>query len=469
MIDKKRELKSIMGFSVGPIVSAAVGFLVTPIITYYISPDEYAKLNMYLLFQNLLSVSVYLALDQAFIRFFNERIDKRRLWRQTIVIPLIIACIIAFVVLGNYKFFSDYLFDIQENYLPIVLFCISIPLVVVERFILIWLRMQEKSLEYSFFSILLKVSVLSVTVLFMMLYEKSYLSAIYGYVLGQMLVDIILMIKNWRLLGCEKRTFVPKEMKELICYAMPLAPADIISLLLNSMDRIMLERLGTMTDVGLYGVSLKVTGLLLILKTCVSLFWTPMSLRWKVNGVDNLQFSKMMDIFVFIFSLVTYMCLFVKPIIFMIFGREYIDAKYSFPYLLFYPILYTMCELFIVGILFQKKGHVITLCNLLSLIINIGLNWKLIPILGGVGAALATAVCNGIYFFTIMAYSRKVWFRFPCVRIIISVICMYIIASINVFVRNEELLIYVNMIAIALTCVMYKNVVCDALKVIRKK
>ena len=455
MIDKKRELKSIIGFSIGPILSSAIGFLTTPIVTFFIAPEEYAKLNIYLLFQNILSVSIYLALDQSFVRFYNDREDKKKLWRQAIFIPLIISIILAVIVLFNYRFFSDYLFEIKDNYIPIILFCISIPLIVLERFILLWIRMQENAIKYSTFNILLKVSVLVVTVLLMLLYEKTYISAIYGYVIGQIIVDILLVVSNTELLRWHKHTYNSVDVSELVKYAIPLAPVAFISLMLNSTDRIMLNEIGTLTDVGLYSVALRITGLLGILKTCITSFWTPMSLRWKANGVNNEQFNSVMDIVTVCRSLVFGGCLLIKPIIFLLFGEAYRQAMYIFPYLLFYPILYTICEIFLVGILFKKKGYFVTICSVVSLILNIGINFVLIPMLGAIGAACATALCNGIYFFMVMFFSRKCWYKFPIRKMAIVILLMYISAGINTFVHSQVLVTVVNMITLFLTIALY--------------
>ena len=39
----KKELRSIIGFSLGPIIGSTIGFLITPIVTYFISPEEYDR------------------------------------------------------------------------------------------------------------------------------------------------------------------------------------------------------------------------------------------------------------------------------------------------------------------------------------------------------------------------------------------------------------------------------------------
>ena len=43
----RKILEHLGAFSLGPIVSAFLGFLTVPIITYFITPDEYGKSSMF--------------------------------------------------------------------------------------------------------------------------------------------------------------------------------------------------------------------------------------------------------------------------------------------------------------------------------------------------------------------------------------------------------------------------------------
>lgn len=96
----KTFLKKLGSFSVGPIVSAFLGFITVPLVTYFISTEEYGRCSMFTLAQSAAAMLIYLGLDQAFVReyhSFSDRID--RLMANVIRIPLCMVLLIDIVLL----------------------------------------------------------------------------------------------------------------------------------------------------------------------------------------------------------------------------------------------------------------------------------------------------------------------------------------------------------------------------------
>lgn len=468
----KKEMRSFIGFMLGPLGAAAIGFITTPIITYFIAPEEYAKVNLYQMFQNILSVLIYFGFDQAYVRFFYEERDKNKLWNNSAFIPFIVGCIVSIGIMTNISNFSMYLFTNNKILFPTILLCISVPLIITERFLLLWLRMQEKSFLYSLFNVILKILILGLTVFLMLYYQKSYLSAIYGTVVGQIVFDIILLIICIRMgTNINIKTLDGHFIQKLAKYGLPLAPVTVISMILNSADRFAIKEFSTMEDLGLYAVALKITGLLAILKNCITTFWVPMSLRWYSEGKDNLYFFKVTEIVTGTMSIVCLISFFIKEFIFRLFDAQYINAQYIFPMLMFYPILYTISETFIIGITFRKKGYIITIISIVTLIVDILLNLYFVPKFGAIGAAAATALSNIVYFVGILYYSRKIWYKFPCKKIIISLVILCLAVGLNVSIRSMWIYVW-NILLIIVLISVFKNGFYETVKMLhsgRKK
>ena len=82
-------IKKLGAFSIGPIAAAFLGFLTVPLITYFITPEEYGKASMFTLAQGIASMLVYFGLDQAFVREFHVYKDKlNALLSNAIFVPL---------------------------------------------------------------------------------------------------------------------------------------------------------------------------------------------------------------------------------------------------------------------------------------------------------------------------------------------------------------------------------------------
>lgn len=79
METSKDFLKRLAGFSLGPIVGALISFIMVPVQTWIINPDELGKASMYTMAYSLTSLFIYLGLDQAFVREFNSEENKKNL------------------------------------------------------------------------------------------------------------------------------------------------------------------------------------------------------------------------------------------------------------------------------------------------------------------------------------------------------------------------------------------------------
>lgn len=80
----KKFLKSLLGFSLGPIIGAFISFLTTPLLTNNINPSEYGKATMFLTLYVWIQSFLFLGLDQAFTREFNDRENKVKLLQNAI-------------------------------------------------------------------------------------------------------------------------------------------------------------------------------------------------------------------------------------------------------------------------------------------------------------------------------------------------------------------------------------------------
>ena len=62
-------------FSVGPIAGALIGLITVPVITYFISPEEYGKSSMFTLAITILQMFVFLV----WIRHMSRDFIRRRI------------------------------------------------------------------------------------------------------------------------------------------------------------------------------------------------------------------------------------------------------------------------------------------------------------------------------------------------------------------------------------------------------
>ncbi|MDD7511353.1 MAG: oligosaccharide flippase family protein [Peptostreptococcaceae bacterium] len=405
-------IRNIGGFSLGPIVGAVLAFITVPIVTYFITPEEYGKASMFILAQSTLSIIIFMGMDQAFVREFNLFKDNlHKLLINAMLIPMTLAVILSIVTCIFASRVSNILFNNTSELLAVYSLALLMPFMVIGQFSLLKIRMEEKAFTYSFFTILSKIFILLLTVLFLFKYEASFRSVVYAIALSEVINGCILyalVLRHYRF----KKTIFDKTLQvTMIKFGLPLVPAFAIGWILTSMDKVMLRTMCTYEELGLYSAAFKIVSVLSILQTCFTLYWAPVAYRWYEEKKDNINFERVSWI---VSALMVTTCMGVllfKDLVAIILGPSFKEAINIFPFLLLYPVLYTISETTSVGIAFLRKTSYNVVISIASGVTNILLNWVMIPSFGGIGAAIATGLSYVVFFWGRTLISRNLWHK----------------------------------------------------------
>ncbi|WP_317942669.1 lipopolysaccharide biosynthesis protein [Carnobacterium maltaromaticum] len=428
----KKSILNYSGFIVGPIMSAGINFLTIPIITRFVGPSEFGKTAIFSILQTLGIAIVYLGLDHAFVREFNDEDDKEKLFTNCVLAPSFFTFLLCIICSTYFFLFEKSLYSVSLFYFS--LFLLLSPL---ERFILLSYRMEEDSKRFAFFSVLIKVIVMLTTIFLLIILEKNYYTIILGTALGQVISDVIIILFSVKHIKFNFSKIDKTFFEKLLKYGIPFVPAAIILWMLSSTDRILLKRFGTLDELGVYLVAMKVVAILAIFQNIFITIWVPTAFKWKKNNKSNEIFPIISEILTFCMSLVFISILLFKVPIVWILSNEYKDVIYIVPFLLFYPIMYTLSETTGIGIAFSRKTKYNLYVSLSVMIINIISCTLIIPKYGAIGASIAIAISYISYFFIKTLVSRNVWFKFKLTYYLYVVFYLIIVATINIVIEQR--------------------------------
>ncbi|MDO5014968.1 MAG: oligosaccharide flippase family protein [Clostridia bacterium] len=430
-------LKKIGSFSVGPIIGALISFITVPIITHFISPEEYGKASMFILAQSTFSAVMYLGMDQAFVREFNiMKKNITKLLYNAMLIPISLSILTALVSIAFSKNVSQVLFNTPDETLAVYALAFLLPFMVIETFALLKIRMEEKGLLYSFYTILLKTVILIVTILLFVSYEASFRSVVYAASIGEIFTGFLLgifLIKDNRF----SNKLIDKELqKKMLKFGVPLVPAFAVGWILTSMDKVMLRTMCTYEELGVYSAAFKIVSVLSVLQACFTLYWTPVAYRWYQEKKEGKSFENVSKIVTVLMTTICLGILLLKNLVAIILGNDFKKAISIFPFLLLFPVLYTLAETTGIGIGFKRKTWYNILVSFIAGITNIALNWLLIPIFSGTGAAMATGLSYIAFFWGKTLISRKLWYKFDLKIYIIAMLIVLLNCTTHTFLSG---------------------------------
>ncbi|WP_254260236.1 oligosaccharide flippase family protein [Listeria fleischmannii] len=114
--------------------------------------------------------------------------------------------------------------------------------------------------------------ILLCTVLFLIMFSHTFITVVYATIIGQMIGDSILIIRNYRLLQFNwlkiDRDLLPK----LARFGLPVVVATVIYSLFVIIDKLFIRYFCDFEQLGLYTAAFKIASALLILQTTFSNF-----------------------------------------------------------------------------------------------------------------------------------------------------------------------------------------------------
>ena len=397
-------LKHFLVIGSGTFISMVIGFLTTPIITRIVSPTEYGQFSIFTMYSNMALMVLYLGLDQSLVRFFYQKETdqyRRELLFKCLKNPVIGTAVSGIVVL---ILSAIGLIQFELGKVALSLVCFYTFIQIIYRFSLLLVRLQYKSKLYSILGIVQKTVYVVLTILFVKLnFFSDTMSLAVATVLAAltcMIISIVVERRLWNpgLLGNNECTITQGN---LIGYAYPYIFSMGVTTLFQYIDKISLNYYCSYEEVGIYSSTMTLIHVFSIIQTTFNTLWAPMAVEHYTNDKEDVSFyqkgNQIITVIMFFIGFTLILC---KDVFSVLLGAKYREAAYILPFLIFNPIMYTISETTVNGLVFKKKSNMQVVVSLGACIVNIIGNTILVPKLGCQGAAISTGF-SYIVFFTL--------------------------------------------------------------------
>lgn len=357
---------------------------------------------------------------------------------------------------------SYWLFADSKYIGAVYLLAVSTIFLIFERFILLFIRMENKALSFSLYNILIKFMILVVTIVFLLIFKPVFITVVYSTILGQMIGDLILLLTHLRLF--KKQAFVLDRglVKRLARFGLPVVVATFIYSLFVVIDKVFLRYYADFTQLGLYTAAFKIASALLILQISFSNFWVPTAYEWYQKKKPVRYYELVSHIMMLLISILFIFLLLAKGLIIYILSPEYEEAKYIFPFLCFYPLMMTMSETTNLGIVFLRKSYLNIIVSCFALLVSLILNFWLVPLYGSIGAAIATGTAYIAFFIARTVISMRIWEGFSVRKHMLVTVILYVLALYNTFGPDNGFQYAAALIALAAILGLYHKLLLEA-------
>ncbi|WP_227937232.1 lipopolysaccharide biosynthesis protein [Alkalihalobacillus deserti] len=384
-----------------------IAFLMLPIYTSYLSPDEMGALeNIDALFAMLTFVVIF-GTDSALAFFYYDTEDEKKkkdFFRNVMMFRLLVA--------ASLFVFTVFLGDIIANLLlggPEYKYLLYFAMVVLlfesmVTLILTYFRFNFKVSKVVIFTVVRLGLIALLSYLLLRFFMPTVDSILYSRIAATILIVLFLGSQVRRFFTFRINKVV---LKEMLVYAAPLVPASIAFWVIASSNRFFLSYFESLSSVGVYGVAVKFATVITLVTSGVQMAWRPysMSIKNKPDAKDLFAKFYIMIMLVGVIGLLGVATLIPYVFSFMIPNEIYAEAtKYiallsAGTFLNFYYLIIS------VGLFIEKKTSVISIYFGIAALLSLLLNVLLIPTMSLLGAALAIVL--SYLTATLLIYNRS--------------------------------------------------------------
>jgi O-antigen/teichoic acid export membrane protein len=409
-----------------------------------------------------------LGFDQSFVRYYYEKQDKSETFWNCLIPSVVFGMGISVIFILFERPLSVVLYGKHYRWIGL-LFALSLLTGILQRYNQLSIRMQKKGILFSTLDIISSLGNFGGTVLFVLTVSGSFYAIVFGQIVG----NISALIAGF-LADRSSRRFAKLNLNLLrifLKYGLPFVPSSLLYWLFSSIDRISLRQYSTFTEIGLYSAAFEIVSVMQLLQSGFTTFWIPVAYeKYELNNDSKEFFKKANTIVSAILFVAGIFVLGFKDLIFLLFAKSYREASYIAPFLILYPIMYTISETTALGINFSKKTYWHIVITGVSAFVNLVGNTMLVPLLGARGAAISTGL-SYIIFFTLRTVIAQRYYSvdFDLKRIYVCTFLTVVVAAAGTFLRNPLIYGFLCALAMAVVFLVYKDAFTYVKKQIKKE
>ena len=387
------------------IVRIAINFFVTIYLVKYLGPDNFGLLSYSISFVTILASFAALGMDSIIVRDLVAEENRSNSIIGTSFYLRLVASIISIIFIFFVLVLS------HEEFLTSSLILIISTSTIFQSFYVIDFYFQAKvKSKFTVYAQFISLVISSAVKVYLIIIKADLIYFAYAFALETLLFAIgLLVVYKIQKDGRLKWNFSISLSKKILRDAFPLLLAGVVVAIYMKIDQIMIKKMLDNTQAGYYAAAVKICELWYFIPMAISSSLFPAIINAK--KVNEKIYQQRMQQFYDIMSWLSVgiaipLTIFAPQIITLLFGVKFVPAV---------PVLQIYIWSAVATFLGVASSQYLVAENLtklsfyrtfLGMVVNVALNFILIPKIGIVGSALATLVSYSLATFSIIFYKN---------------------------------------------------------------
>ncbi len=389
-MNNNRILKNATWIIVCKIVQSILSFIIGTLTVRYLGPTNYGVITYAVSVISFLCPIMQMGLKNTLVKEFIRRPNHEGEILGTALIINIISSL--FCMAGAITFVSIANAGEPETILVCSLYSLVLLFQATEMTVY-WFQAKLLS-KYPSIATLIAYVVVAIYKVYLLVTGKSVVWFTISYVLDFFLISIILLV-IYKKLSNQKLSINWNIGRQMLSHSKYYIIPSLMVIFYQHTDRIMLNLIVSDTETGLFSAAITCTGITGFVFFAVIDSARTVILETKEHNPEMYE-KKVVQLYSIItaFALAQSICITIlaKPIVYLLYGEAYLDAVPILQLAVWYDTFGYYSSVRDIWILAEEKHKHLTKINVAAALSNVFLNACLIPILGGIGAAIASII-----------------------------------------------------------------------------
>lgn len=404
-------LKNSLIYVGGDIVNKAVPFLMLPILTKYLTPEDYGMVASFSAFVGFLTIFIGLSLHGAVnVKFFKIEKEKLRVYivNALLILGMSVAIVFFIVLIFNSTISERLLLDKEWLYIAVIV-SLSQFLTLINT--TLWVAEQNPK-AYSIYQLSQTILMTTLTVLLVVGFGFGWEGQVIALIIGSISFAVVSMI------FLQKREYLTLEykkddIKDLLKFGIPMIPHQLAGWVQTSGDKILLISMIGAASTGLFTVGYQIAMIMTVFTTAFNKAWSPYlykQLNAKNNHNNKIKIVKLTYLYfisIFIFCFILYL---VSGLIFKYFlDDKFLDSMQFVPYILLANTFNGMYLMVVNYLFYTNNTKKLARITFSIAIIHIILSYFFITLYGAMGVAYSGVISMFLIFVSVWYSSNHVY------------------------------------------------------------
>ena len=445
----KNLLKDTFIFSLGNLGTKLILFLMVPLYTNYMSKPDYGTADLVFTISQLMAPFISVVIFDAVIRFGLSKDEKKE---NVILVGLIVLCISTVLgllltpIIGLYKTIYEWKWYLYFYVIFNIAGSIEYS----------YLKAKGRNKSYSLLSIVQTGLMATLNVYFLVTKSMGIRGYLLAYIISNFIIDVLLFFAADIGSDVRKAEFDKDLFKRMVLYSTPCILNNISWWVIHSSDKMMVEVMVSTSALGIYTAAAKIPALINVIVSIFQQAWGISAVKEYETSNDKEYYS---TVFTYLFLIISGACIFFVSIIkiFMTHyvGKDFLEAWQYVPLLLVSAVYAGVAAYF--GAMYSalKKSINNMVSTSIAALVNIVVNWVLIPFIGICGAVIGTVIA-----YIVLAFVRI----FDVIRFVeidikwrSFILTMFIIITQAILVSMNFYIILTSIVSIFLYLIINAN------------